>query len=169
MAAKLANEDGRDAQKEAHRRAARGRPHSDSTAVLAIAVLGIVYGDIGTSPALRDARVLRGHDRSPITPDNVLGILSLIFWSLMLVVSLKYMVFVLRADNRGEGGTLALLALLRPQARSQSRRGAAHADPARASSAPSLLYGDGMITPAISVLSAVEGLEVADARAARRS
>ncbi|HZD27048.1 MAG TPA: KUP/HAK/KT family potassium transporter, partial [Alphaproteobacteria bacterium] len=121
---------------------------------LALAALGIVYGDIGTSPLYAFRQALAG-----LAPDQdaVLGILSLIFWSLMIVVSLKYLVLVMRADNRGEGGILALLALLNPWRGPRSARrlllisfgifGAA------------LLYGDGMITPAISVLSAIEGLE----------
>ena len=77
-------------------------------------MLGVVYGDIGTSPiyALRES--FTGHNSIPVSTGNILGILSLIFWTLILVISLKYMVFVLRADNRGEGGTFALLALLRP-------------------------------------------------------
>ena len=129
-------------------------------AALSLAALGVVYGDIGTSPLYALKEVFGGaHHPVPITPDNVLGILSLIFWSLMIVVSLKYVTFITRADNRGEGGTMALMALaLRPTAPGSTRRrliillglfGAA------------LFYGDGVITPAISVLSAVEGLEVA--------
>jgi hypothetical protein len=129
-------------------------------AALSLAALGVVYGDIGTSPLYAIKEVFGGaHHPVPITPDNVLGILSLIFWSLMIVVSLKYVTFITRADNRGEGGIMALMALaLRPTAPGSTRRrmivllglfGAA------------LFYGDGVITPAISVLSAVEGLEVA--------
>ena len=129
-------------------------------AALSLAALGVVYGDIGTSPLYALKEVFGGaHHPVPITPDNVLGILSLIFWSLMIVVSLKYVTFITRADNRGEGGIMALMALaLRPTAPGSTRRrliillglfGAA------------LFYGDGVITPAISVLSAVEGLEVA--------
>ena len=88
-------------------------PRNQPFAPLAVAVLGVVYGDIGTSPiyALRES--FDGHIPIPVSTGNVLGILSLIFWTLILVISLKYMVFVLRADNRGEGGTFALLALLR--------------------------------------------------------
>jgi len=128
-------------------------------AALSLAALGVVYGDIGTSPLYAIKEVFGStHHPVPITPDNVLGILSVVFWSLMVVVSLKYVIFILRADNKGEGGIMALMALaLHPlQADSPLRRfivviglfGAA------------LFYGDGVITPAISVLSAVEGLEV---------
>jgi len=129
-------------------------------ATLSIAALGVVYGDIGTSPIYAMREALHGvHGVAP-THDNVLGLLSLILWALILVISIKYLVFVMRADNCGEGGMIALTALVSPatnEARRHRRRlilvliglfGA------------SLLYGDGMITPAISVLSAVEGLEV---------
>jgi KUP system potassium uptake protein len=135
------------------------RPTGKYLAGLSLAALGVVYGDIGTSPiyALRES--LHGkHGLSP-SPENVLGLLSLIVWSLILVISVKYLAFVMRADNCGEGGMIALTALVSPPSeRPAGRRtmliliglfGA------------SLLYGDGMITPAISVLSAVEGLEVA--------
>lgn len=125
---------------------------------LSLAAIGIVYGDIGTSPlyAFRESF----HEEYGLTaiPANVLGILSLIFWSLILVISIKYLAFVLRADNDGEGGIIALTALITPRDNSSTLRkwlvlaglfGAA------------LLYGDSMITPAISVLSAVEGLKIA--------
>ena len=136
--------------------------HGDSTGnqrTLLLATLGVVFGDIGTSPiyALREC-FFGGHPLA-VTEANVLGVLSLITWALILVVSVKYLLFVLRADNRGEGGVVALVALLNPwKTRPGSGRnllmllglfGAA------------LLYGDGTITPAISVLSAVEGMEVA--------
>jgi KUP system potassium uptake protein len=127
-------------------------------AVLSLAALGIVYGDIGTSPlyALREA-FLPAHGVSAAIPRNVLGVLSLIFWSLILIISFKYLIFVLRADHQGEGGAFALTALITPSGAIKRSRwvliglglfGAA------------LLYGDGMITPAISVLSAVEGLSI---------
>jgi KUP system potassium uptake protein len=129
-------------------------------ALLTLGALGVVYGDIGTSPlyALRecfgDSHFIR------VTPANVLGILSLIFWSLLLIVSLKYLALVLRANNRGEGGILALMALAFPKrAPGASRRRALLIGLGVFGAA--LLYGDGMITPAISVLSAVEGLNVA--------
>ena len=125
-------------------------------ALLSLAALGIVYGDIGTSPLYALKECFGGHYGIAASRENVLGILSLIVWALMLIISLKYLVFVMRADNRGEGGILALAALLLGRETSSKRRqilialglfGAA------------LLYGDGIITPAISVLSAVEGLE----------
>jgi KUP system potassium uptake protein len=124
-----------------------------------LAALGIVFGDIGTSPlyALRECFTGR-HLISP-SPANILGVLSLIFWSLIIVIAVKYLLYVIRADNEGEGGILALMALLSPWGR---RRG-----PERkiliilGIFGAALLYGDGMITPAISVLSAIEGLKVA--------
>ncbi|TSA17948.1 MAG: potassium transporter Kup [Betaproteobacteria bacterium] len=151
--------DGRDAQEEAHKRAPASKPHSESFAVLAVAVLGVVYGDIGTSPIYALRECFAGKNPIPATPENVLGILSLIFWTLLLVISLKYMVYVLRADNRGEGGTFALIALLRPEQNQQrrSRRALILLGVLGAS----MLYGGAMITPAISVLSAVEGLQLA--------
>ena len=150
---------GRNAQKEALKRAPPATAHSQSFAVLAVAVLGVVYGDIGTSPIYALRECFAGKNPIPVSPANVLGVLSLIFWTLVLVISLKYMVYVLRADNRGEGGIFALIALLRPD-RDQDRwrrrililLGILGA---------SMLYGGAMITPAISVLSAVEGLQVA--------
>jgi KUP system potassium uptake protein len=153
------NDAGRDAQKQAHARAVAAAPHSDSRAVIALAVLGIVYGDIGTSPIYALRECFFGHSPIPPTLQNVLGILSLMFWTLLLVISLKYMVFVLQADNRGEGGTFALLALLRPE-RDQDRMRRRVLILAGILGA-SMLYGGAMITPAISVLSAVEGLQVA--------
>jgi KUP system potassium uptake protein len=136
-----------------------GAAHTHKTQAglsVAIAALGVVYGDIGTSPlyALREC-FLPPHG-VPVTPDNVFGILSLFFWALTLVVVVKYLTFVLRADNDGEGGILALLALLKGKAAQAPKLLALLAIFGAA-----LLYGDGMITPAISVLSAVEGLGVA--------
>ncbi len=150
---------GRDAQKEAHERAPPAAPHTTSFAVLAIAVLGVVYGDIGTSPLYALRECFAGKNPIPVTPANVLGILSLVFWALVLVVSLKYIVFLLRVDNRGEGGIFALLALLRPgHGEERARR---RALVLFAVLGAAMLYGGAMITPAISVLSAVEGLGVA--------
>src|SRR3954453_7462839 len=127
---------------------------------LSLGALGVVYGDIGTSPlyALRECF----HHSTGIapTPANVLGILSLIVWSLILVVSVKYLVFVMRADNRGEGGILALLALVAPP-RGAPPLGGRRLLVLMGVFGAALLYGDGMITPAITVLSAVEGLNVA--------
>ena len=135
-------------------------PVRSRLAAMSLAALGVVYGDIGTSPLYALREVFGGpHHPVPINPENVLGMLSLIFWSLLIVVSLKYVLFIMRADNRGEGGIMALMALaLHPLA--------AHAWQRRAITilglfGAALFYGDGVITPAISVLSAVEGLEVA--------
>jgi KUP system potassium uptake protein len=140
-------------------RAPDERPTGKYLTGLSLAALGVVYGDIGTSPiyALRES--LHGkHGLSP-TPENVLGLLSLIVWSLILVISIKYLAFVMRADNCGEGGMIALTALVSPPSeRPAGRRGLLVLIGLFGAS---LLYGDGMITPAISVLSAVEGLEVA--------
>jgi KUP system potassium uptake protein len=124
---------------------------------LRLASLGIVFGDIGTSPlyALRES--FFGAHRITPSPENVLGILSLIIWALILVVSVKYLVFILRADNDGEGGILALLALLNPWRESGTRRSRVMI--AIGLMGAALLYGDSIITPAISVLSAVEGLQ----------
>ena len=132
-----------------------------STAALTLLALGIVYGDIGTSPLYAVKETFNPAHGIPLTQANILGGASAIFWALMIVVSLKYVVLVLRANNRGEGGVMALLALA-----SESIRGKAQW------SAPLLLagvfgaalfYGDAVLTPAISVLSAVEGLEVGTA------
>lgn len=129
------------------------------TAGLALAALGVVYGDIGTSPLYTIKEVFAGaHHPVPVTPDNVLGILSLIFWSLIIVVSIKYVVFIMRADNKGEGGIIALMTLgLRGMEGKRYTQGLMVLGLFGAA----LFYGDGVITPAISVLSAVEGLEVA--------
>jgi KUP system potassium uptake protein len=135
-------------------------PRQNSTAVLAFAALGVVYGDIGTSPLYAIKEVFgNAHHPVPITPDNVLGILSLVFWALMIVVSLKYVVLILRADNKGEGGIMALMArvLADQSVTGRTRRGVMMLGLFGAA----LFYGDGLITPAISVLSAVEGIEVA--------
>ncbi|MBK8131893.1 MAG: potassium transporter Kup [Gammaproteobacteria bacterium] len=129
------------------------------TLPLALAAIGVVYGDIGTSPLYTLREVFAGSHSLPLTPGNLLGILSLVFWALFIVITLKYVSFMMRADNRGEGGIMALIALtLRAVKRHQRLRwvlmslglfGAA------------LFFGDVVITPAISVLSAVEGLKVA--------
>ncbi len=133
---------------------------SDSKAVLALAALGVVYGDIGTSPlyALKEV-FASAHHPVPITPENVLGILSLVFWALLIVVSFKYVTLILRADNKGEGGIMALMArvLAEEKLSVRTRRGVLMLGLFGAA----LFYGDGLITPAISVLSAIEGIEVA--------
>jgi KUP system potassium uptake protein len=128
-------------------------------AALCLATLGIVYGDIGTSPLYALRECFAGTHRVTASPDNVLGVLSLIFWALVVVVTLKYHVYVLRMDNRGEGGILALMALVRP--RRGTGAGWYGVLVLIGLFGAALLYGDGIITPAISVLSAVEGLEVA--------
>ncbi|MBI3982773.1 MAG: KUP/HAK/KT family potassium transporter, partial [Gemmatimonadetes bacterium] len=127
---------------------------------LSLAALGVVYGDIGTSPLYALRECFTGSHPIALTRENVLGVLSLILWSLVIVISLKYLVFVMRADNRGEGGIMALLALVRPR-RPGSKAGERWLLLAVGLFGAALLYGDSMITPAISVLSAVEGLEVA--------
>src|SRR5688500_5371072 len=126
---------------------------------LSLGALGVVFGDIGTSPlyAFREC-FSREHGLSA-TPDNILGVLSLIFWALTFIISIAYLNFVMRADNRGEGGILALMSLIRPRSEKKSfRRGALII---LGLFGASLLYGDGMITPAITVLSAMEGLQLA--------
>jgi len=131
----------------------------DGLATLSVAALGVVYGDIGTSPLYTMKEVFAGgHHPVPITPDNVLGILSLIFWSLIVVVTIKYVAFIMRADNKGEGGIMALMALaMRPTAEGSRKRSVILM---LGLFGTALFYGDALITPAISVLSAVEGLEV---------
>jgi KUP system potassium uptake protein len=130
---------------------------SRRTALLALGALGVVYGDIGTSPlyTLKACFTAGGLEVSPV---NVLGILSLIFWTLIVTIAVKYQLLVLRADNRGEGGILALLALLDPWGKKGSKKAAAKILFGLFGAA--LLYGDGVLTPAISVLSAIEGLEL---------
>ena len=133
-------------------------PTPGALAGLTLAAIGVVYGDIGTSP-LYALKEVFAHGRVPLTPENILGILSMVFWTLTVVVSLKYVTLILRADNNGEGGLIAMLALASQAVKSRPvlrRRllllgifGTA------------IFFGDGVITPAISVLSAVEGLEVA--------
>jgi KUP system potassium uptake protein len=127
-----------------------------SLAKLSLGAIGIVYGDIGTSPIYAFRETFAGHH--PITPDinHVYGVLSLIFWSMMLVVTIKYVTIITRADNKGEGGSLALLALI--SRRSEGQRRWTNGIVLLGVFATALFYGDSMITPAISVLSAVEGL-----------
>ena len=135
-------------------------PTGKRLAVLSLTALGVVYGDIGTSPLYALRECFKAEYGITPTPPNILGVLSLILWSLILVVSVKYIVFILRADNRGEGGILALLALLLQQKRRVDDKGRRLALVAVGLFGAALLYGDGVITPAISVLGAVEGLEV---------
>jgi KUP system potassium uptake protein len=132
---------------------------SSSLAALALAAIGVVYGDIGTS-VLYAVKEVFGSGHVDFTPANVYGILSLFFWTLTTIVSFKYVLLVLRADNHGEGGLVAMLALASQAVKDRPRlRGALLVVGIFGTS---LFYGDGVITPAISVLSAVEGLEVVD-------
>ena len=126
---------------------------------LSLGALGVVFGDIGTSPLYAISSSFYGGYGLSTTPENVLGVISLVFWSLIIIVCIKYQLFVLRADNKGEGGILALLASLDPWRTRSSQRSRILI--ALGIFGAALLYGDGMITPAISVLSAVEGLQVA--------
>jgi KUP system potassium uptake protein len=129
-----------------------------AVAALTLAAIGVVYGDIGTSP-LYALKEVFAHGRVPLTPDNILGILSLVFWTLTVVVSFKYVVLILRADNNGEGGLIAMLALAsqavkhRPELRRRLLLVGIFGT--------AIFFGDGVITPAVSVLGAIEGLEVA--------
>ena len=144
------------------RSAAQAAPHDAAhgsrLGVLTLGALGVVYGDIGTSPLYSLRECFHGQHGVPPTHENVLGVLSLIFWSLTLIISIKYILFVMRADNNGEGGILALLALVAksPDAKRKSRASLI----ALGLFGAALLYGDGMITPAITVLGGVEGLEI---------
>jgi KUP system potassium uptake protein len=128
---------------------------------LSLAALGIVYGDIGTSPIYAFKECFAPGHGAPVSTANVLGVLSLIIWALILIVTIKYLVYVLRADNKGEGGILALLALAFPEAKSGHRSRLAKTFAAIGIAGACLLYGDGIITPAISVLGAVEGMKIA--------
>ncbi len=121
-------------------------------ALLSVTALGVVYGDIGTSPLYAFRESLQGVE---IVTSNILGVMSLIFWTLILVISIKYLCYILRADNEGEGGVLALLALLRNYSSQSS-----NLILLLAILGAGLLFGDGMLTPAISIMSAVEGLAI---------
>src|ERR1041385_3702689 len=135
-------------------------PQGRYLARLALLALGAVYGDIGTSPLYAIREAFHGQHGIAVSPGNVFGVLSLIFWSLILIVTIKYHVVIIRADNKGEGGVLALMALV------NGNRIARGLSPRRIMIVlgifgAALLYADGALTPAISVLSAVEGLEIA--------
>lgn len=135
------------------------QPHRpQTTAALALLVLGVVYGDIGTSPLYAAKETFNPEHGIPLTATNIIGGVSAIFWSLMIIVSLKYVTLVLRASNRGEGGIMALLALATSSLRDRPKLRTALL--AIGVFGASLFYGDAVLTPAISVLSAVEGLEV---------
>ena len=128
---------------------------------LMVAAAGIVYGDIGTSPLYALRECFHGPHAVEPAAANVLGVLSLIFWSLVIVISIKYLALIMRADNEGEGGILALMARVCPPEEESGKRRARALLVLLGLFGAALFYGDGMITPAISVLSAVEGLEVA--------
>ena len=134
--------------------------HSSRTniAALTLGAVGVVYGDIGTSP-LYALKEVFAHGHVPLTPENIYGVLSLVFWTLTVVVSLKYVVLILRADNNGEGGLIAMLALASLAVKDKPKLRARLLLIGIFGTA--IFFGDGVITPAISVLSAVEGLEVA--------
>ncbi len=124
---------------------------------LTLGASGVVFGDIGTSPLYALKEIFNGHHPIAVTPDNVLGVLSMVFWSIMVLVTLKYVLIMMRADNHGEGGSLALLALILERARSHRL---AWLVSMLGIFAAALFFGDSMITPAISVLSAVEGIGI---------
>jgi KUP system potassium uptake protein len=135
------------------------KSYGSSKSALTLAALGVVYGDIGTSPLYAFKEAFSGPHGLPLDPPGVLAVLSLMFWSLMLIVSLKYVTMMLRFDNRGEGGILALLALAAARVRERPRL--AWTVATCGVFGASLFYGDALLTPAISVLSAVEGISVA--------
>ncbi len=126
-------------------------------APVVIGAIGVVFGDIGTSPLYALKEIFNGHHPIPITPDNIFGILSMVFWSIIALVTVKYVSVIMRADNRGEGGSLALLSLITERSH---HRVVTWIISLLGIFAAALFYGDSMITPAISVLSAVEGLEI---------
>ena len=134
-----------------------GHARQKATVKLVVGAIGIVFGDIGTSPLYAFRETFAGHHQLTLDPDHILGVISLMFWSMMLVVTLKYVSIIMRADNKGEGGSLALLALINGKTQTQRwSRGIV----LLGVFATALFYGDSMITPAVSVLSAVEGLAV---------
>lgn len=141
-------------------RSARPMPADSARVALTVAALGVVFGDLGTSPLYTLQECLSGPNGIEPSNTNVMGVLSLIFWSLSMVVTLKYLWFLMRADNGGEGGIMALLALAPERFRS-SLPGRIGLVPILVIAGAALLFGDGVITPAVSVLSAVEGLGVA--------
>src|SRR5438270_1802629 len=127
-------------------------------AALSLAALGVVFGDIGTSPVYTFRECFNPEHGLPLDAEHVLGVLSLIFWALIIVVTIKYVTLIMRADNEGEGGILALLALAQKNAQTER---SSNFLVLLALTGAALFYGDSMITPAISVLSAVEGIGVA--------
>src|SRR5579872_1625406 len=143
----------------AHEQVRARRHRTEPLSALSLAALGVVFGDIGTSPLYAFQQCFTGDFPAAVTPQNVLGILSLIFWALVVIVCIKYVGFLLRADYDGQGGTLALLAQLIPPKRAAMPMGLG-ALALLVLFGSSMLYGDGAITPAISVISAIEGLDV---------
>ncbi len=135
------------------------------TLILAVGALGVVYGDIGTSPLYTVKECFHGTHAIALTPANLLGVMSLIFWSLTMVVMIKYVIFILKADNEGEGGIYALAALFLGKGAKQVSEKTVKRLVLLGIFGAALLYGDGIITPVISVLSAVEGLNVATSAA----
>jgi len=138
----------------------QGRKQESNFWLTVLGALGIVYGDIGTSPLYAIRECFHHAHNVALTPANIMGVMSLIVWSLLIVISIKYILFIMRADNKGEGGILALIALVSPHRQRRTSDRVRYVIPLGIFGA-ALLFGDGMITPAISVLSAVEGLEVA--------
>src|SRR6184192_1165275 len=149
------------AESEAPQELAHGHSHGPLYK-LAIGAIGIVYGDIGTSPIYAFRETFAGHHT--LIPDrlHIYGVLSLIFWSMMIIVTLKYVSIIMRADNKGEGGSLALLALINRTLSGKKKWTGGVV--MLGVFATALFYGDSMITPAVTVLSAVEGLTTVDAR-----
>ncbi|MEP3420132.1 MAG: potassium transporter Kup [Erythrobacter sp.] len=143
----------------AHQPPTSGKGHSASKSALAVGAIGIVFGDIGTSPLYAFRETFVGRSTVQLDTAHVLGVISLIFWSMTLVVAIQYVTILMRADNKGQGGSLALVALI---SRSLSKSKYGWIAVLLGVFATSLFYGDSMITPAISVLSAVEGLTVVD-------
>jgi KUP system potassium uptake protein len=154
------NDAGHETKSETHHQVSNQDNNKSDLALLALAALGVVFGDIGTSPLYTLKECFRGTHQIPLTPVNIMGVISLVFWSLTMVVSVKYVSFILHADNRGEGGIFALLGLT-PSGRDTLLPKFRSSIVIVAIAGAALLYGDGVITPAISVLSAVEGLNVA--------
>src|SRR5271163_1011364 len=143
-------------------RAGRAMRRSTARGALELGALGVVFGDIGTSPLYTVQTVFSPSDphRVRVSSENVFGVVSLIFWSVVAIVTVTYVLLVMRADNDGEGGIMALIALIRRRALPGGTRAKAVLSALRIFGA-SLFFGDSMITPAISVLSAVEGVQVA--------
>jgi KUP system potassium uptake protein len=135
-----------------------GHHHGDGMLKLSLGAIGIVFGDIGTSPLYAFRETFAGHHPLTLDPAHIMGVLSLMFWSMMIVVTVKYVIIIMRADNKGEGGSLALLALI--SGKTKVKRWS-NGIVLLGVFATALFYGDSMITPAVSVLSAVEGVAVA--------